>query len=344
MYRGFVALIFVCAIFEVQAEVVFDVEMFRDPLVSRPAYSTDGEVYANLRPGNISIYETRSRKRLGRLCCTKKKSEVHHVYLLGTDRETARIVHVRYEGSDTAKVNSTIALYDLDAKFIKSRVFAGRVLKEQISFSEKSGVFAVRLSKGVYVYSLSDFAEASRLAVVGLGATLGVAVSFEGKSVAYSNGQDIYLYGMYDFQESQVHQCKDMGKKVIGFGFLQPSSEALYLVDQRGKVCLSKGAETIFIKPPGGAGLGVFYDDEDSLLLIINSRGVYVYDSNSGVQLGAFLVEPYYHSIFGIRRHQRPFFVGSPKYDSDTNVLFVSGGTPIGTLFKVLVYREDEGA
>ena len=322
------------------ADVVFDVEALRDPFPSRAMISEDGEVYVNKGSSRISIYESKTEKSLGSICCRKKNNREDYVYFFGGSKKTSRLIYIDVQRLENKK-RSTVSLYDVKANLIRSIAYDGEVGDQNIAISKSGRFFSLLLGKSIHVFLSVDFSKVSSFSVKGFEKVSGMSVSEKGDKVAFVSGNNVYAYSYRysQLQQDLIGECQDQQGRVKATGFLGGVKKMFYSSSEYGEVCLSLEAKNILIKLPAGKLYSIFYDHDDDFLLLSSSRGLFLYEVNTGNNIGSFLVKPYYEKKFRKNKYEKPFLISSIKYDSVKNIVLARGSVSTKTLYKIKLRR-----
>jgi len=322
------------------ADMLIDVEASKDPFPFDAMISEDGEIYVSKGSSRISIYESKTEKRLGSICCRKKKNRQDYVYFFGDSKKTARLIYIDIQRLENKK-RSIVSLYDVRANLIRSIAYDGEVGDQNIAISKGGRFFSLLLGKNIHVFSSVDFSKVSSFSVKGFEKVSGMSVSEKGDKVAFVSGNKVHAYS-YQYSQLQrdlIRGCQDQQGRVQATGFLGEDKKIFYSSSEYGEVCFSLEEKNIFIKLPTGKLYGVFYDDDDNFLFLSSSTGLFLYEVDTEESIGTFLVQPYYEKKFGKNKYEKPFLTSRIKYDSVKNIVLARGSVSTKTLYKIKLMR-----
>ena len=320
------------------ADVVFDVNAMKDPFPSNAVISDNGQIYANKGSSKISIYEAKSDKKFGSICCRKKKGRQDYVYLASDTEESTRLIYIEVNRLEN-KISSTISLYDIEANLISAITHPDEVDDQNISLSRKGKFFSLLLGENIHVYSSKDFSELNSFSIKGFAKISGMSVSERGDSISFVSENKVYVYSNLQSHIGLLGEYCDQQGKISATGFLGPDQKSVYVTSELGEVCLSVAPNNVLIKSPGGKLYGVLYDHDDNFLLLPTQKGLYAYDASTGERIGSFLVRPYYEKHFGKNKFEKPFLTSSIKYNPTTNIVLARGSVSTKTLYKIKLSR-----
>ena len=322
------------------ADVVFDVEALKDPFPSGAMISEDGEIYVNKGSSKISIYESKTERKLGSICCRRKNNREDYVYFLGGSKKTSRLIYIDVQRLENKK-RSTVSLYDVRANLIRSIVHDGEIGDQNIAISNSGRFFSLLLGKSMHVFSSIDFTKVNSFSVNEFEKVSGMSVSEKGDKVAFVSGNKVYAYSYRysQFQKDLIKECQDQQGRVKMTGFLDGDKKIFYSSSEYGEVCLSLEEKNILIKLPAGKLYSIFYDHDDDFLLLSGSRGLFSYEVDTEESIGLFLVKPYYEKKFGKNKFEKSFLTSSIKYDSVENIVLARGSVSTKTLYKIKLRR-----
>ena len=302
------------------------------------AVSRDAEYFMTSGSARVVIHRVGRREPLADLCCFTRELPFGQLHFVSAGAGDFNVLWTKRKRGADGGIVTDVGLYSLEGDKVSERSIPGS-LQTPILVSPNGRFFGLIENGDMNVYASESFALHASLASPGFTHDQPVALSSDGRHVAYLDAGSVNITGLADGTRIERALCEPE-REILALQFLQDSSDRILTQDEFGRLCVEQRA----LDPAaneltrGDDLLGAFEDPALRILVVVLGGGIVIYDEESLQPLGTFLIQDYFERSQGL--HGRTFFVSPVQYSPEHQMVSAKvGGVQIG-LVRVRIQLE----